>query len=513
MVNSVMSSLPNHSYRETRSRVSQRFTYPYYPGARSSSSAWKPVKPFSASPWRHFLSRAISHRAFAVLVCYTGALVQTAVLTQIYFEFKTSTSVQIKSPQQTDLPAISICFFYKISGLKLIPLGNNISQTSLTLGEIDSRLLSWSEFVKNCYVMDSEYVFRPCEDISQEKAEFISLYSKCFTLFTNTTVPISYSKELIGSNRMVDFTLNVSHPVITKVGVYLTHPISELDDVLGTPSFVYFDTKHNNRATISYHKTIIHSLPEPYESRCYDYSKLPCKERRTCIKKCTLEMSYNESKGFINRRFTKISDEVKDGRFGIRNHLDNHTGFCNAQFLQAPCNEYLYQAIMGSEFESPFINRGDYRVSIDYPLGTETRIQYVPSRSFLDYICFSASVLSLWTEISLIRLVQLSTKAMITFICRYLNNDKRIYPDDSIKKTTLTPKSGSKTNLFGTLSVDSITLSSRSLLNINSSNHGGISVGGNPSPSSISIYEVSPSRHRFNNYFQSENNSDKKNSR
>ena len=40
-----------------------------------------------------------------------------------------------------------------------------------------------------------------------------------------------------------------------------------------------------------YNKRVIHLLPSPYKTHCFDYSKIGCKSKQDCIDKCTIQLT------------------------------------------------------------------------------------------------------------------------------------------------------------------------------------------------------------------------------
>lgn len=309
----------------------------------------------------------------------------------------------INTPKQVELPAFSICFFYKLSELKFD--GERDEQTAMTLGQINFSLPTWEDYVMSCEVLSSDYKFQDCLEATTNFHEYLSLFSKCYTLFENQQPQIVYDKNKVGSDFLINVILNVSKIYTNNIGVYLTHSSEELGDSLGNPSFVQFDSYLYNRASITFERTLIQALPWPYSTRCFNYTDMDCKLRETCIKRCILEQSWHDHKGWVDRRYVKLNPRYMKGRFGAISER-NITTHCNSRHTRVSCREFLYNSIVASQIMSPFKTNDTYQINIAFPLSKFTDVQYVGVQNFIEYICYVTSIISLWTEISVIRIAE-----------------------------------------------------------------------------------------------------------
>lgn len=342
-----------------------------------------------------------SHR-LAWIVGYTGAIIQAFFVTRSYLRFQTTTNVLIKNPEQTELPALSICFFYKMPELRFE--GYPIERSSMTLGQINASLPTWDDYVMSCEVLNGDYEFQDCLEVTTNFNQFLSLYSKCYTLFQDQHPSIIFNKNSVGSKWLINVMLNVSRIYTNNIGVYLTHSSSDLDDSLGDPSFVQFDSYNYNRASLTFERTWIKTLPWPYSTACFDYEKLTCKDRKTCINRCIANQSWLEYKAWVDRRYVKLDDEASKGHFGALSET-NLTTNCMSMYPHVSCSEYMYNSIVASQIMSPFKTNDTYQINVFFPLSKFITVQYVGLQSFIEFICYVTSVISLWTEISVIRIV------------------------------------------------------------------------------------------------------------
>uniref|UniRef100_T1JRC4 Uncharacterized protein n=1 Tax=Tetranychus urticae TaxID=32264 RepID=T1JRC4_TETUR len=388
---------PSHHIRPKYTRTTSRLSsIPSTPSATSSSTQCFSLLR-AALDRRQFSLRTIS----VMLLSYTGAAALATLLTAEYFHYYTTTRIEIISPNHSELPAFSVCLFYILPEIRLEKTHDNWLESSLTLGEIDSRLPKFDEFVIDCKVLDSNYKYKSCINITPNVTEYLSLYSKCYTLFEKMD-PIVYEDGKVGSNFLIKLRLNTKNLTTNTLAIFINHRTEELREAYGNPGFLQLECENKNEAIATYERTVIKSLESPYDSGCRDYSKEPCFNRNTCLKRCILNSLHKSIKRFDTNRYVKLFSNRLDGRFGVRNESFD-TQVCRNKFTQPPCNEYIYRAISGIQIYSPFMPNGTFEFSLSYPLGTEIRVQYVPYRPFLDYLIFVFSVIALWTEFSVSR--------------------------------------------------------------------------------------------------------------
>lgn len=376
----------------------------------------------------HYESTEPRHRRISMVFSYMGGFIFALLITRSFLHFETTTNVYIQNPQSSELPATSFCFFYDLKDhlhfthqhVKGKDIDGYVNLTNKNLDQINQELPKFSEFVKRCEVLVDNDKYQTCLSVNRKPVvKYLSLYSKCYTMFEFINPPRKYHKREIGSNWLLSVTLNVSRISTGKVGIFLTHSTEELDESLGNPSFLQFDIKDNNRATVTYERTVIYKLPPPYNSNCFDYESLPCKNRATCIRRCIREKSFEGSKAWVNRRYVQLDEFYYSGRFGIEDET-NYTEYCFRKFPSEPCTDYLYNAIMASQFLSPFADNQTFQINVAYPLGMETIVEYKEFQSLMDYICFVSSIVSLWTEASMIRisesLLDICTRLLLRFL-------------------------------------------------------------------------------------------------
>lgn len=312
----------------------------------------------SKSPWLSRIRKLSSRQtrtdkktnfeAMSKVFCCCAALILCLLLTMSFSKFRITTTVRIGNPTRTELPSVSLCYFYRIDDLQMV-MTNGLNRSTLTLKEINNQLLSWENFVQTCEVLDSNYSSKSCTDLDGPPREYLSIYTKCFTLFQFLDESIEYEREKIGSRFMIDIAMNVSNISTKKIGIFLTHKAAQITDSLGDPSFLQFDMENYNQAVISFDRTIITRLAPPYESRCFDYSKSGCEMYRTCITRCINRKSFQIHGAWNMQRYVPVNENFHGGRYSPQDD-PRIIEACTEDFQASPCHDYLYQVVKSSMY-------------------------------------------------------------------------------------------------------------------------------------------------------------------
>lgn len=308
-----------------------------------------PQKPNSQSTSSPFYQKLI------ILISYTGAVIQCIFYILNYLKYPTTTNVMISNPRIAELPATSVCFFFKLDQLGFKENMNGENQTTLTLAEIDERLPKFNEFVKWCYVLVSDYQYRNCVLVNSQVVEYLSLYSKCYTLFADQNPPIQYDRQKIANQWIAKILFNVSIIYSNNIGIHLTHTDEELEEAIGNPAFSQFDSYNYNQAVVTYERTSIHKLEKPHDSKCVHYSKFSCKNRPNCLRQCMIQKSYDIYKAWSPRKYITLKQDYKNGRFDTKIDERNISHECHEKYPNSQCQEYIYNALVTSEIMAPIL--------------------------------------------------------------------------------------------------------------------------------------------------------------
>ena len=177
--------------------------------------------------------------------------------------------------------------------------------------------------------------------------------------------------------------------------------------------------------TLNYVRTTTTLLPAPYETQCLDYTSIGYRSQTHCIIKCKTNYFREHFEGW--HPDIKYSGEY-DGNivFAEQKWRQNKTlDKMMAHHCLEVCgkkedcfNEYFTTNIIGQWDREVGVNDNLHGVFIYLPTGLNTRYIHSPRLHLIEYICYTASVFSLWFGISMTTL----SKILIIFYNNYRNN-------------------------------------------------------------------------------------------
>ena len=161
---------------------------------------------------------------------------------------------------------------------------------------------------------------------------------------------------------------------------------------------------------LTYDKIIIHSLPEPYETNCFDFQKKGFRSSLHCITECRFRLlsqqfpgkwigSYltNESVDQIMITPKEMFEEFEDNNTLDQNISDKCKDFCG---FQRECYSEYYKLEV-----KPYVkNYGEPYICIYAPDIPDLVYMYLPKIYFIEFVLFVASSVSLWFGFSVLML-------------------------------------------------------------------------------------------------------------
>uniref|UniRef100_T1KJR0 Uncharacterized protein n=1 Tax=Tetranychus urticae TaxID=32264 RepID=T1KJR0_TETUR len=338
---------------------------------------------------------------------YFGLISSLIIVISNYIAFRVTTKVDIRTYKKATLPSISVCFFYDIDpkyGPTIQESADHYHATRLTVKQINDLLPTWDQFVPSCLIVVPGF-HKPvsCTHLDPNISEYLNLYSKCFRIFDSSFNKLKYQNYHHWGNQLVEITINKSVLTTSKIGVFLNNPTSGLENAMGNPSFIQFDTSENNQASITFKRIKIKSKPYPYVTDCFDYTQLDCKQRIRCIHSCVGELHLAVKNEWSYRRYIKLIPQHYNARFSDRPELSFLSTYCFNKYPQQPCTQMFYLPELGTQINSPFKENGSYHILINYPHGTEKIIKYFPGESFVNFLVHLTSVIGIWIFLPTIR--------------------------------------------------------------------------------------------------------------
>ena len=168
-------------------------------------------------------------------------------------------------------------------------------------------------------------------------------------------------------------------------------------------------------------------LPSPYQTNCFDYTKIGCKARADCLNKCNIERSLEQCKSlphwtnvdghngkdkYNNNNINMSNCVVFNFNYSICEHKYKSPDCINEFFLMklifdAPINESYDGKKHASQLKTlyPHIDVNmliHLKISVSDDL--DTIYSHSPQQYIIEFICFVGGVISLWTGFSVLSL-------------------------------------------------------------------------------------------------------------
>lgn len=358
---------------------------------------------------------AFSYLIF-IIFCFVGCIYHVVQISQVYFSFHTKVDVQVDLSNQITVPMVSLC-----------------KSTYQSMKNITDQVTLTPKFV-----FDQTY-------------DFDETFFKCKLRLNDTdSIEASNCSDLISSGVQHEKTVNDRY-----ICYHIKHPqfsnaISRQQGILfmlnfyhfnGSESWLYFSSLNNTPSglswnsfkilsgrhyVISYSRRITYLLPPPYTTQCFDYSKIGFKSRNDCYEKCYIELSVRQCNVVpsyinINGKFILVKFNQTDQEKLCIKQVERN--ICHRKCHHDDCvNEYYtFKLITDNEIddkerliltnEYPNLNYESVSVvevaSTDEP---DTIYRHSPEQQLVEFICYTAGVISLWTGFSILSVYHFGKK-------------------------------------------------------------------------------------------------------
>jgi hypothetical protein len=328
------------------------------------------------------------------------------------------------------LPAITICsvkaFFVKDEYIfKLLPNNTKISSDYQFEQIIENKLnkLSIKEQFKvlynseniskfiDCNVMQKTTIndtfsvkYIKCENISSIRIS-INFNYYCFTLFSQLNGE-SDDKYLIDFDISTRYSstlfIKFKYPFRSSFFWYYLHSRTESVTELVKFYPVYVHNRNFGMSLIHFRKTKVELLPKPYTTSCFDYKTIGYNSRSDCIYKCKVDNYVQCNSHWPKIYFTNDFNS---------NLFMNYNEFCETDFtLSEKCRIFcgknkncLTQIFESIELNHPMNGQTEvYTIRISPATKPNLLLKHSPKIQIDEFLCFFASIISLWFGFSVI---------------------------------------------------------------------------------------------------------------
>lgn len=173
---------------------------------------------------------------------------------------------------------------------------------------------------------------------------------------------------------------------------------------------------------MKYSRTVTYLLPSPYQTNCFDYTKIRCKSRSNCIDKCNIEWALKN----CNSLPLSTNVDIHNNKYKFSSNECIVPQHCKQKNNLLDCiNEYYeIKPILMSGFKERFgkkfvktilpklngstfkLNKDDINLitSIQIIYGDEhdTIYTHSPQQKLVEIISFVGGIISLWTGFSVL---------------------------------------------------------------------------------------------------------------
>ena len=415
---------------------------------------------------------------FAV-VCLVGCAVQIYNISEIYFQYETTTLVKYRNLFDISLPAVTICMKKELL-LKQELLGDVFGGNDKMQEKSDSyykqiqnyintfniaqqfKMLydSYDVFGNHCWVMrpnqfkniTDDYV--ECRDIVPITRS-IDFYNTCFTIFDQSLNQSQYDK----SRFEVDFDVSIQNYWleifnlkillnISSVNLYVHSPLQRISDSFDY-NMIKIHHEKGQKTCIKYHMNEVYLLPAPYITDCQNYSQDGYMSRLDCILQCKIRTLMDKYKGWPgnflvyehdvdqigNQTMIDMVTEMGDNTSMDLQvvHLLYNTEHCFLLTMIFVCSiaiqvgKYCRKRCGRKPdcnkdyyffFEAKFENKTEHKFVMDFfpPDLPNMLVAHSAKIQFEEFLCYLGSIFSLWFGFSFLMLSEIMSIGFNQFI-------------------------------------------------------------------------------------------------
>lgn len=209
-----------------------------------------------------------------LLLFLAYSLKQSIDLLIMYYSNSVEINLEISRPENLTIPGISLCFVYY----------HKFDRQPETIADYLSMTPSYSDLVQSCTVLDVvNNTPINCSDVTRVQTVINRKY-KCFSLFrANSMVgnrtSLTYPLKSIKSLEWLNIRLQKLSLVSDVVGIAVHNNSDIVHPDLSDQSYIeiiryWYDDGRVSKVTFTYSASALILLPEPFTSKCIDYTKL-----------------------------------------------------------------------------------------------------------------------------------------------------------------------------------------------------------------------------------------------
>ena len=347
------------------------------------------------------------------------SLKQSIDLLILYYSNSVEINLEISSPEILTLPAVSLCFVYHHRFSR--------KPETLTIADYLKQTPSYSDLVQSCSVLDTttfEHVDCPNLTVVQT---LINRKYKCFSLFTTSSIvgnkSLQYPLKSIESLKWLKIRLRKLSLVTDLVGISVHNNSDIVHPDLSDQSYVeimryWYDDGRVARVTLTYSASALILLPEPFTSKCVDYTRLPVEQEsriplvteslKSLFESCIAQkyeanhsgyypmtVFADEKHGSFRSKYKSDTQDMSRGDYAVDEKVK-----CRQEFPFPQCHSINYAVKIKT---TAYANSPeDMEIVLYPPTGNQINLIEVPCHEFREMIAMISGIFSFWIGISVV---------------------------------------------------------------------------------------------------------------
>lgn len=372
----------------------------------------------------------------ALLLLFLAYSVQQSIdLLITYYSNSVEINLEIHRPENLTLPSISICFVYYHN------FGESPPQT---VGDYLKLTPKFEDLFQNCTVLhETKFEHVSCTEVSKVQTSINRKY-KCFTLFRANAMLgnkkfISYPLKTIKSLEWLNIKLKNLSMVQDVVGIAVHNNSDDVHPDLSDQSYVeviryWYDDGRVSRVTFTYSASALSLLPEPFTSKCIDYTKLNVQSSGPI--NLTTESQKNFLESCVAQKYEKRHSGIfpmtvfateSDSKFKVK-YKENSSNMtredyavdekvkCREEYPFPQCYSVTYaMKIKTTAYEN---SPEEMELVLYPPTGNQINLNEVPRHEFREVIAMISGIFSFWIGISVVSVITPLIPFFISFVSR-----------------------------------------------------------------------------------------------
>nr|XP_027199509.1 uncharacterized protein LOC113793650 [Dermatophagoides pteronyssinus] len=383
--------------------------------------------------------------AVGSLIAFLGCVWQLIDVSRIYFAYDTNVNVMFEREVKVEIPGITVCanlgmianedyllehYRSRLESMSEYPERKYRAYKkllrNLTLDEqLNKATISHKQLFHECRIMtpiafenstENKDGFMPCNHVAPIH-EFLTYSKKCFSIGLqlndepNDRYIIDHDAT-VRDNGFPLFEIRLLNKYLEAPVIFINSRTTPFLSFIGgqTNGFHVNNTKFVTH-TFSYVKTITELLEPPFKTRCRKYEEIGYKSLMHCMNHCKANYFIRKFNGWhgdvpadnnYNLNIYYAPEVHKQNKSLDKIMSEECSEFCSKR---QDCKSEFFTVQPIAEFE-----RGHgrpewqnlYRINIYLPSGLNTHYKHSPRLEWIEFICYYASVISLWFGFSII---------------------------------------------------------------------------------------------------------------